>query len=32
MAYSAIAASDYRTENATRLIVPLDSDQSSWFG
>ena len=32
MAFTSIAATQYRTENATSLIEPLTEDQSSWFG
>jgi hypothetical protein len=32
MAFSSIAASEYRTANATSLIEPLTDDESSWFG
>ena len=32
MAFSSIAASQYRTANVTSLAEPLTDDESSWFG
>jgi hypothetical protein len=32
MAFSAIAITQYRSENATSLHEPLTIDETSWFG
>ena len=32
LAFSSIAATQYRTANATSLKEPLSEDDSSWFG